>query len=91
VKKSYTRIPLDKPSMAFKNETALWIPLLNIRVGCNHKQTPRIPAVVDSGSMYCLFRADIGEFLGIDVKKRNRGNHRRLKPRNERTGVLSQA
>jgi hypothetical protein len=68
VKKNYTRVPLDQPNPAFKNETATWLPLLNVRVSWNHKQTPRIPAVVDSGSQCCLFRADIGEYLGIDVK-----------------------
>lgn len=69
MKKGYTRVPLDGASPAFKNETTVWLPLLNVRVGCNHKQTPRVPAVVDSGSQCCLFKTDVAEYLGIDVKK----------------------
>ncbi len=69
MKKSYTRVPIDQPNPAFKNETATWLPLLNVRVGYNHKQTPRIPAVIDSGSHCCLFRADIGEYLGINIRE----------------------
>lgn len=41
--------------------------MLSIRVGSNDIQTPRMDAVVDSGAPCCLFRADIGDFLGIDV------------------------
>ena len=69
VKKSYTRVPLDRPNPAFKSETAIWIPLLNVRVGTSHAQTPKIPVVVDSGSQCCLFRTDVAEYLGIDVSK----------------------
>jgi hypothetical protein len=60
---------LDQPNPAFKGETTTWLPLLNVRVGINHKQTPRIPAVADSGSQCCLFRADLAEYLGIDLKR----------------------
>jgi len=69
VKKNYTRLPLDQTNPAFTRETTTWLPLLNVRVGFNHKQTPRIPAIVDSGSQCCLFRAGLAEYLGIDVKK----------------------
>jgi hypothetical protein len=69
VRKIYTRLPLENPNPAFKNETAVWVPLLQVRACWNHKQTPRIPAVVDSGSQCCLLRFDIGEYLGIDIKQ----------------------
>lgn len=69
MKKNYTRLPLDQPNPAFKGEITIWLPLLNVRVGSNHKQTPRIPAVVDSGSHCCIFRADLAEYLGLDLKK----------------------
>jgi hypothetical protein len=68
VKKNYTRLPLDRPNPAFKGEMTTWLPLLNVRVGFNHKQTPRIPAIVDSGSQCCLSKADLAEYLGIDLK-----------------------
>ena len=69
MKKNYTRLPLDQTNPAFTGETTTWLPLLNVRVGFNHKQTPRIPAIVDSGSQCCLFRAGLAEYLGIDLKK----------------------
>jgi hypothetical protein len=65
VKKNYTRVPVDQPNPIARHETAIWLPLLSIRVCWNHKQTPRIPVVLDSGSQYCLFRADIAGFLGL--------------------------
>ena len=67
MKKKYTGLPLDTPNSAFKNENTIWTPMLNVRVGWRHKQTPRFPAVVDSGSPYCLFKASVGGYLGIDV------------------------
>lgn len=69
MKKKYTRLPVDQPHPAFKGEVALWTPMLNVRVGREHKQTPRFPAVVDSGSPYCLFKSSVAEFLGIEVSK----------------------
>lgn len=68
MKKNYTRLPLDQPHPAFKKETAAWMPMLQVRVGHNHRQTPRIAAVVDSGSPYCFFQSNVGEYLGIDVE-----------------------
>lgn len=66
MKKKYTRFPLDRAAPAFKGETAVWMPLVSIRIGHNHKQTPRFLAVVDSGSPYCLFKSDVAALLGID-------------------------
>jgi hypothetical protein len=43
--------------------------MISVRVGWSHVQTPRFPAVVDSGSPYCMFRADVGEYLGMDVAR----------------------
>ena len=68
MKKSYTKLPLDPPHPAFRKELAMWMPLLHVRVGHNHKQTPRLPAVVDSGSPYCFFQSSVGEYLGIHVE-----------------------
>lgn len=43
--------------------------MLRVRVSSKHQHTPTLPAVVDSGSPYCLFRADVADFLHIDLKK----------------------
>jgi|SRR5579872_102529 len=69
MKKNYTRFPLDPPHPAFRKEVAAWMPILQVRVGYNHKQTPRMPAVVDSGSPYCFFQSSVAEYLGIDVER----------------------
>jgi len=42
--------------------------MVYVRLAKNHAFTPRFQAVVDSGSPYCLFRADIAEYLGIDLE-----------------------
>lgn len=42
--------------------------MLNVRLGVGfNKKTPVFPAVVDSGSPHCIFRADVASFLGINV------------------------
>lgn len=70
LRKSYTRIPLETSSQASKGEKAIWVPLLMVHLGSSrHANTPRFHAVVDSGSPYCMFRSDIGESIGIEVKK----------------------
>lgn len=68
MRKSYTRVPVEPPHPAFKKEIAMWVPMLQVRVGHNHQRTPRIPAVVDSGSPWCLFQADVADYLGIKVE-----------------------
>jgi len=45
--------------------------MLKVRVGARHQKTPRFDAIVDTGSPWCLFRADVGDYLGIDVKSGN--------------------
>jgi hypothetical protein len=51
-----------------------WIPMLKIRVAANHQQTPVIPAIVDTGSPYCLFRTDVADFLHLDLNKAPTGS-----------------
>lgn len=43
--------------------------MLRIRVSANHQSTPTLPAVVDSGAPFCLFRADVADFLHLDLRK----------------------
>lgn len=67
MKKQYSSFPLDETNPAFPDEKEMFWPTLMVRVGRMHQQTPRFPAVVDSGSPWCIFKSDIGKFLGIDV------------------------
>jgi len=44
--------------------------MLLVRVGVpGGKRSPRFRAHVDSGSPYCIFKSDIGEYLGLEVEK----------------------
>lgn len=64
----YKIIPVSTPHPAYPDEDSIWVPVLPIRLSYGHgKQTPRIDAVIDSGSGDTLFRADIGDMLGINV------------------------
>jgi hypothetical protein len=73
VRKKYTGIPIDKPDPGLKGQQVLWIPSLDVRFLVHHQLTPPVKAVVDSGSPYCLFRAQIGEWIGIDVQRGEEG------------------
>ena len=69
MRRAYQRYPLDKPHPAFKGQSDILVPELLVRVGTGHVRTPRFPAVVDSGSPYCMFKAEVGELVGIRVEK----------------------
>ena len=69
MRKAYSKYPLDVPNPAFGNERFTWLPMLNIKVARNHAFTPTIPAVVDSGSPYCMFNAGVAEYLGLKLEE----------------------
>lgn len=72
MRKNYTAFPLDEPDPLSSATTMLW-PALKIRVGYKHAQSPRFDAIVDSGSPLCIFKADIGKVIGLDVEKGIKG------------------
>lgn len=45
----------------------IWWPVLNVVLFSHHNRTRPIEAIVDSGCQNCLFHADIGQAIGIDV------------------------
>jgi len=68
VRKPYESFPV-RPLAAFKQDQTEWRPVLNVRLGRKHAQAgPWFKAIVDTGSQFCLFRADLGAMLGIDVR-----------------------
>lgn len=69
LRKQYTALPLDNPDPGLQGQDKVWMPLLRIRVSAKHQHTPWIQAVIDSGSPYCLFRADVADFLHMDLEK----------------------
>ena len=71
--KRYTSIPLDvAPEIdhpVYGKSRRQDLPCLWVRVGRPHgAKSPRFAAVVDSGSPYCIFRAEFAELLGINLK-----------------------
>lgn len=45
------------------------IPLLYVRVSKKHSAPSiRFAAILDTGSPFCLFHADIGQNIGVDIK-----------------------
>ena len=51
-----------------------WTPILKVAVIIGHATSKRFEAVVDSGSAVCLFHADIGKPLGLQLKDGERSS-----------------
>ncbi|MGA1999117.1 MAG: hypothetical protein ABSG52_03925 [Terriglobales bacterium] len=67
MRKPYKQVKTDKPDPV-TNQPNLVLPMLSVQIGSGHIFLPApILAIVDSGSPYCLFRADIAEALKIDL------------------------
>lgn len=65
---NFKAIPLQTPHPALPGQQFQWWPILNVVLFYKHKRTPAIEAVVDSGSQTCLFHANFGRLLGIDIE-----------------------
>ena len=73
MRRQYTAFPLDKSDPGLKDPNKMWMPILSVRLGSKHQYTPSIQAVVDSGSPYCLARADAADFLHIKLEDGTEG------------------
>ena len=70
LKRTYKGFPVDKPDPSRPSETKVYWPVLQVRVQYGHAMSPRFDAIVDSGSPWCIFKADIGKMIGIsDITK----------------------
>jgi hypothetical protein len=67
LKYNYTAFPLPKTDPTSKQDFALR-PVLSVVLFGNHKHTPPIKSIVDTGADRCFFHGEIGEALGIDVR-----------------------
>lgn len=74
MRRPYTAWPLDKPNPELRGATKVWTPVLKVRISSKHQSTPTLPAVVDSGSPYCLFKADVATYLHLDLKSGPEGS-----------------
>ena len=72
LKKNYSNFPVDPGwGKGNKGDLSEWLPMLDVRIALAHgKPSPKIAAIVDTGSPWCLFRADLARsFLdNLDVK-----------------------
>jgi hypothetical protein len=68
IRQPYKDVPNDKPNTLFPDRLR-WEPLLPVRLGYKHARSPRLFAYVDSGSPYCLFKADLATLVGLDPIK----------------------
>lgn len=69
VRIAYKVLPLVQPHPIYPGQTYTWTPILNVNLMYNHTRSSRVEAVVDSGSPWCLFHADVGLGIGIDITK----------------------
>jgi hypothetical protein len=67
----YRSIPIDPPAPSgFKEPNIEWFPALQVRIWRKHgKPSRRFIAIADTGSAFCLFQADMGRAIGLDIKK----------------------
>lgn len=65
MKFKYQRLPV-KPNAAFPNRNSVIKPLIPIRLYYKENFID-IYALIDSGADDCLFNAQVGEKLGIDI------------------------
>ena len=73
IRRPYTDFPL-RPNAGLPGDTKQAMPVLWVRCLFQHRIAPRIQAVVDSGSPYCLFKSDIADFLKIDLSNAPQGS-----------------
>ena len=77
----YKPLPV-KSIPGFDGLNTHWTPVLTVSIISGHQTSKRFEAIVDSGSPWCLFHAQIGEAIGMKIKKGQIGSL---------GGVISQA
>jgi len=65
MKFKYYKFPIDKPNKLIGNNVLR--PIISIKL-LNGKNVVRYAALIDSGADFCIFDAEIGEILNIDIK-----------------------
>jgi len=61
----YCKLPLPQQSTFFG--VSILKPIINIKVAAG-KEELQYAALIDSGADFCIFDAEIGEYLGLDIK-----------------------
>ena len=66
MKFDYFKFPLERESAIFGR--SILKPIIPIKVSAG-TSTLRYAALIDSGADFCIFDAEIGEVLGLDIQK----------------------
>ena len=61
----YIKFSLEKPSPIFGK--AILKPIIPIKIKFKENSI-KYNALIDSGADFCIFDAEVGEYLGIDIK-----------------------
>lgn len=71
---SYDYVP--RPFMENGKLGAIYIPIIPIKLSANHKMYPRsIKCLLDSGADFNLMPADVGEKMGLNIKRGRKRQH----------------
>ena len=78
---TYKIVPRHNPHPALPAVTSVWMPMLSVRLSHKHgSPTKRFDALVDSGADECIFHADIGRAMGLNVEKGPKSSVRGIVP-----------
>jgi hypothetical protein len=69
---SYKSFPLRNRGVP--EQTRIWRPILPVQIIYNHATSKKFEAVVDTGTDYCLFDANIGASIGIKILRGPEGD-----------------
>lgn len=87
MKFDYFRFPLSSPSVLFGK--SLLKPIIPIGISFNGR-TLRYNALIDSGADFCIFDAEIGEYLGINIRNGTKENFGGIQERGSAEAFLHQ-
>jgi len=68
MKYPYKAFPLSHTDPVTKLDYA-WRPALQVLIWHNHKRSAPLESIVDTGADHCVFDGEIGDGLGIPVRK----------------------
>jgi hypothetical protein len=69
MKFDYFKFPLSPPSTLFGN--SILKPIIPVGITFNNRSL-RFNALIDSGADFCIFDAEIGEYLNINIRTGNK-------------------
>ncbi|MEK7517963.1 MAG: hypothetical protein AAB583_05405 [Patescibacteria group bacterium] len=70
---------LARPHIENSKLVVICRPIIAVRLSANYKMYPTvINCLVDSGADFNLMPADIGEYLGLNIKKGKKSLHREI-------------